>query len=69
MKQSATSPPAKLDPVGTTSASVSTLRRVRLAIARRMLETAGASLAIGESDVGPTGFVLRIPRRVGAPAG
>jgi hypothetical protein len=69
MEQSATSPPAKLDPVGTTSASVSTLRRVRLAIARRMLETAGASLAIGEGDVGPTGFVLRIPRRVGAPAG
>jgi signal transduction histidine kinase len=64
------------DPVGATSASVSTLRRVRLAIASRVLETAGASLAFGEggrsegdhSAVDPTGFVLRIPRRVGAPA-
>jgi hypothetical protein len=68
MEQSATSRSAKLDPVGATSASVSTLRRVRLAIARRVLETAGASLAFGDGDVRPTGFVLRIPRRVGAPA-
>ena len=61
-----------------TSASVSTLCRVRLAIASRVLETAGASLAFGDDDDGPTGvdhatvkhpgFVLRIPRRVGAPA-
>lgn len=68
MEQSATSRSAKLDPVGATSASVSTLRRVRLAIARRVLETAGVSLVFGDSDVGHTGFVLRIPRRVGAPA-
>ena len=64
--------------VGATSASVSTLCRVRLAIASRVLETAGASLAFGDGDDGPTGvdharveqpgFVLRIPRRVGAPA-
>ena len=68
MEQSATSPSAKLDPVGATSASLSTLRRVRLAIARRVLEITGASLVLADGDVGPTGFVLRIPRRVGAPA-
>lgn len=68
MQQRATSPSAKLDPVGATSASLSTLRRVRLAIASRVLETAGASLVLADGDVGPTGFVLRIPRRVGAPA-
>lgn len=49
-----------------TSAAVSTLRRVKLAIARRVFETAGASLVF--SDGGPVGLVLRIPRRVGAPA-
>jgi hypothetical protein len=68
MEPSATSRSAKLDPVGATSASASTLRRVRLAIARRVLETAGASLVFGDGDVHPTGFVLRIPRRVGTPA-
>jgi hypothetical protein len=47
-----------------TSASISTLRRVRLAIASRVLETAGASLVFGDGDADPTGFVLRIPRRV-----
>jgi|CZKY01.1.fsa_nt_gi hypothetical protein len=64
---SATSPQTKLDPAMTTS----TLRRVRLAIASRVLETAGASLVFGDVDrtgVDPTGFVLRIPRRLGAPA-
>ena len=53
------------------SASVPTLRRVRLAIASRVLESAGASLVFGDSDhaaVDPTGFVLRIPRRFAAPA-
>jgi signal transduction histidine kinase len=53
------------------AASVSTLRRVRLAIASRVLESAGASLVFGDGDhaaVGPTGFVLRIPRRFDAPA-
>ena len=63
---------AKRDPDGATSASVSTLRRVRLAIATRVLETAGASLVFGDgghTGVDPIGFVLRIPRRVGAPAG
>jgi hypothetical protein len=68
MEPSATSPPTQRDRVGATSASVSTLRRVRLAIASRVLETAGASLVFGDGDVGPIGFVLRIPRRVGAPA-
>ena len=51
-----------------TSASVSTLCRVRLAIASRVLENAGASLVFGDGGVNPTGFVLRIPRRVGTPA-
>lgn len=60
MEQGATSPPARRDPA---------LRRVRLAIARRVLENAGASLVFGDGDAGPAGFVLRIPRRVGASAG
>jgi len=64
----ATSAPAKRDRARTRSASISTLRRVKLAIARRVLETAGASLVLGASDAGPTGFVLRIPHRVGHPA-
>jgi hypothetical protein len=38
------------------------LRRVKLAIASRVVENAGASLVFG--DVGPAGFVLRIPRNV-----
>jgi len=41
-----------------------TMRRVRLAIADRVLETAGAALAL---DDGTPGFVLRIPRRGAAP--
>jgi hypothetical protein len=68
MEQHPISLPAQRDPVGATSASLSTLRRVRLAIASRVLETAGASLVFGDGDAGLTGFVLRIPRRVGAPA-
>ncbi len=71
MEPSATSPQTKRDPVGVASASaasVSTLRRVRLAIARRVLEAAGASLVFGDSEADPAGFVLRIPRRLGAPA-
>lgn len=61
---SAAGSPTKHDP----AEAVSTLRRVRLAIASRVLEAAGASLAFGAGDAGPTGFVLRIPRRVGASA-
>jgi hypothetical protein len=68
MEQHPASPPVRRDPAAATSASVLTLRRVRLAIASRVLETAGASLVFGDGDVGPTGFVLRIPRRVGVPA-
>jgi signal transduction histidine kinase len=62
--------PTRPNPAGATSASASvlTLRRVRLAIASRVLETAGASLLFGEGDVNSTEFVLRIPRRVGASA-
>jgi hypothetical protein len=66
----------KRDQVGATSVSVSTLRRVRLAIASRVLETAGASLVFGDGGhtgvdqarVGHPGFVLRIPRRAAPPA-
>ena len=68
IEQHLTRAPVPRGPVGATSASLSTLRRVRLAIARRVLETAGASLVFGDGDARPTGFVLRIPRRVGAPA-
>ena len=67
-ERSTTSPPPMRDRARTTSASISTLRRVRLAIARRVLETAGASLVFGAGDAGPTGFVLRIPRRFGSSA-
>jgi len=58
--------------------SASTLRRVRIAIARRVLENAGASLVfnrrfdgvssdVGQAGVGAAGFVLRIPRRAVEP--
>jgi signal transduction histidine kinase len=72
LAQSATSRQTKRDPLRATSATTSTLRRVRLAIASRVLETAGASLVLGDGDgdhtgVDPTGFVLRIPRRVAPP--
>jgi signal transduction histidine kinase len=53
------------------STSGPTLRRVRLAIASRVLETAGASLVFGDGDqaaVDRSGFVLRIPRRFAASA-
>jgi hypothetical protein len=45
-----------------------TLRRARIAIAIRVLESTGASLVFGGGDVDPTGLVLRIPRPVAAPA-
>ena len=67
-EKSGTSPPPTRDGAKTTSASISSLRRVKLAIARRVLETAGASLVFGAGDAGPAGFVLRIPHRVGPPA-
>ena len=76
LEQSATQ--TKRDQVGATSVSVSTLRRVRLAIASRVLETAGASLVFVDGGGGHTGvdqarvehpgFVLRIPRRAAPPA-
>ncbi len=70
-EQSTTNTADKRDSAGFRSASVSTLCRVRLAIASRVLETAGASLVCGgfsHGRVDPAGFVLRIPRRVGPPA-
>jgi hypothetical protein len=42
------------------SFGTTTLRQVKLAIASRVLENAGASLVF--SDLGPAGFVLRFPR-------
>jgi hypothetical protein len=66
MEQSATRPQTERDSAGATSASISTLRRARLAIASRVLEAAGAALVFGAGD--PAGFVLRIPRRVAPPA-
>jgi hypothetical protein len=45
-----------------TSATTLTLRRVKVAIASRVLETAGASLVFGDGGGGDAGFVLRIPR-------
>jgi signal transduction histidine kinase len=65
LAKSVASPQAKRDPGRTTSASISTLRRVRLAIASRVLESAGAAVVFGDGD--PNGFVLRIPRRVDVP--
>ncbi len=61
--RSATNTQTKRDPAGATStsasasasASVPTLRRARVAIASRVLETAGASLVFGSGDVDPTG--------------
>ena len=61
-EQSATVSQTKEAPAGAPSSSVLALRRVRLAIATRVLETAGASLVFGDGDVAPVGFVLRIPR-------
>ena len=61
-RASMTNPRTGHDPRPAASASVSVLRRVRLAIASRVLEGAGASLVIGNVD--HNGFVLRIPRRV-----
>jgi signal transduction histidine kinase len=46
---------------GTTSPQTAS-RRARIAIASRVLESAGASLVFGGGEVDPTGFVLRIPR-------
>jgi hypothetical protein len=43
-----------------------TLRRVRIAIASRVLEKSGASLAFGGGEVDPARFVLRIPGFGGA---
>jgi hypothetical protein len=47
-------------------ASRLTMRKVRLAIAQRVLEGAGASLALRDGVIGRTGFVLRIPRLAAA---
>lgn len=62
-----TSQPAKRNPALAGPPSVAALCRVRLAIATRLFESAGASLLFGGnsdiaySSVSPTAFVLRIP--------
>jgi hypothetical protein len=58
--QSPTSPPTKRDPARATS----TLRRARLAIARRVLENAGASLVFDGAEPGCDGFALRVARHL-----
>ncbi|HSZ62310.1 MAG TPA: hypothetical protein VK828_10965 [Terriglobales bacterium] len=63
-----TSQPAKRNSAVAIPPSVAALRRVRLAIATRLLEGAGASLVFaGNGDIdyasGPAGFVLRIAPR------
>jgi hypothetical protein len=68
-RQSATKPLTNRHPSGATTTSASTLRRVKLAIASRVLETAGASLVFGDGNAGrpvvdTVGFILRIPHRV-----
>jgi hypothetical protein len=68
MEQSAPSPTTTRDAARATSTAGTTLRKVRLAIANRVLEGAGASLVFSNGEGGPTGFVLRIPRQIGAPA-
>jgi signal transduction histidine kinase len=47
-----------------TTSPQTTLRRARIAIASRVLESVGASVVFAGGDVDPAGFVLRIPRRV-----
>ncbi len=65
-RQRATKPLTNCHPSGATTTS--TLRRVKLAIATRVLETAGASLVFGDGNAGrpvdTVGFILRIPHRV-----
>ena len=56
--------PAQREVGGSASLSVSTLRKVRLAIAGRVLETAGASLVLNGSESDPYGFVLRVAHRL-----
>jgi len=68
MERSEPRPATTRDAARATSAAGITLRKVRLAIAGRVLEGAGASLVFSNGEVGPTGFVLRIPRQIGAPA-
>jgi len=64
-EQSTANPRTNRDRAGETSGSTSTLRRVRLAIASRVLETAGAALVCSDGERDPSGFVLRVPRRAG----
>jgi hypothetical protein len=66
-ERSATDPLTRRHAAAATSTS--TLRRVKLAIASKVLEAAGASLVFGDGNSGhpaadPAGFILRIPRRV-----
>jgi signal transduction histidine kinase len=67
--QNSTTQPATRNPALAVPASVAALRRIRLAIASRLLEGAGASLVFGgssdiaRSSVSPTDFVLRIVHR------
>jgi signal transduction histidine kinase len=62
---------ADCGPEGARSTSETTLRRVRLSIASRGLEAAGASLVFydgGHTGVNLAGFVLRVPLQVAVPS-
>jgi signal transduction histidine kinase len=63
---SATSPRMNRDMAGAAPSpvSTSTLRRVRLSIASRVLESAGASLVFSGDSDNYAGFVLRVPHRI-----
>jgi hypothetical protein len=73
-EQSVTNPLTRRHPAAATSTSAtstSMMRRVKLAIASRVFEAAGASLVFGDGNgdagqpaVEPLGFIVRIPRRV-----
>jgi signal transduction histidine kinase len=70
-RQNATCTEAECGPEEARSTSETTLRRVRLSIASRGLEAAGASLVYydgGHTGVNLAGFVLRVPRRVAVPS-
>lgn len=70
-RQNATCTQAECSPEEARPTSETTLRRVRLSIASRGLEAAGASLVFydgGHTGVNLAGFVLRVPRRVAVPS-
>jgi signal transduction histidine kinase len=69
-EMSAIRSPLKLSAPQSTGTPLPPLRWVRLAIASRVIETAGAMLVLRDGDhseAGPVGFVLRVPGRADPP--